>query len=87
MLETTKAIALSKIKYAEKDLIVKCFTENHGVVSFMVKNAFSKKSRSKLSYFQQLTLLEITFNYKNGKSLCFIKEIRDRSIGLYVCCI
>ena len=55
MIISTKAIVLSKLKYKDNDLIVKCYTESKGVVSFMVKNAFSsKKSKLKPAYFQPL---------------------------------
>ena len=58
MIISTKAIVLSKLKYKDNDLIVKCYTESKGVVSFMVKNAFSsKKSKLKPAYFQPLCML------------------------------
>ena len=39
MLVSTKAIVLSKLKYKEQDIIVKCYTQQLGVQSFLVKNA------------------------------------------------
>jgi DNA repair protein RecO (recombination protein O) len=77
MLVKTKAIVISSIKYQEKSLIVKCFTEVAGLKSYFVQNAFSnKKSHQKIGYFQPLTLLEIEANHKNKGALEYFKEIK-----------
>ncbi|ESU24002.1 DNA repair protein [Flavobacterium enshiense DK69] len=77
MLVKTKAIVLSAIKYQEKSLIVKCFTESDGLKSYFVPSAFSgKKSNQKIAYFQPLTILEIEANHKNKGTLEHFKEIR-----------
>ena len=57
MLSSTQAIVLSKIRYRDKDLIVKCYTRSSGVVSYLLKGVLSKNSKLKTSYFQQLSLL------------------------------
>ncbi|CAM3677144.1 DNA repair protein RecO [Flavobacterium saliperosum] len=77
MLVKTKAIVLSAIKYQEKSLIVKCFTQSDGLKSYFVPSAFSgKKSNQKIAYFQPLTILEIEANHKNKGTLEHFKEIR-----------
>lgn len=77
MLVKTKAIVLSALKFQEKSLIVKCFTESDGVKSYFVRDAFSsKKSASKMAYFQPLSLLEIEAVHKNKGSLEHFKEIK-----------
>jgi DNA repair protein RecO (recombination protein O) len=77
MLVKTKAIVFSALKYQEKSLIVKCYTQSDGLKSYFVPNAFSgKKSASKMAYFQPLTLLEIEANHKNKGTLEHFKEIR-----------
>lgn len=77
MLVKTKAIVISSLKYQEKSLIVKCFTQNSGLKSYFVQNAFSsKKSNQKIAYFQPLTILEIEANHKNKGTLEHFKEIR-----------
>jgi hypothetical protein len=48
------------LKYQEKSLIVKCFTQIDGLKSYFVPNAFSaKKSNQKIAYFQPFSILEI----------------------------
>ena len=77
MLVKTKAIVISSIKYQEKSLIVKCFTQSDGLKSYFVQSAFSsKKSNQKIAYFQPLTLLEIEANHKNKGTLEHFKEIK-----------
>lgn len=73
----TKAIVLSTIKYQEKSLIVKCFTESDGLKSYFIQSAFStRKSNQKIAYFQPLNLLEIEANHKNKGTLEHIKEVK-----------
>ncbi|MEC4004271.1 DNA repair protein RecO [Flavobacterium sp. SUN052] len=77
MLVKTKAIVISSLKYQEKSLIVKCFTESDGLKSYFVQSAFSnKKSSHKIAYFQPLTILEIEANHKNKGTLEHFKEIK-----------
>ena len=77
MLVKTKAIVISSIKYQEKSLIVKCFTEIDGLKSYFVQSAFSnKKSSQKIAYFQPLTILEIEAVHKNKGTLEHFKEIK-----------
>jgi DNA repair protein RecO (recombination protein O) len=77
MLVKTKAIVFSTLKYQEKSLIVKCFTQSDGLKSYFVRNAFAnKKSNQKIAYFQPLTILEIEANHKNQGKLEHFSEIR-----------
>ncbi|HEU0137940.1 MAG TPA: DNA repair protein RecO, partial [Flavobacterium sp.] len=73
----TKAIVLSALKYQEKSLIVKCFTESDGLKSYFVRDAFgSRKANQKIAYFQPLTILDIEATHKNKGTLEHFKEIR-----------
>ncbi|TDE06614.1 DNA repair protein RecO [Flavobacterium hiemivividum] len=73
----TKAIVLSSIKFQEKSLIVKCFTQSHGLKSYFVRDAFSgRKSNQKIAYFQPLSILEIEAVHKNKGTLENFKEIK-----------
>ncbi len=78
MLAKTKAIVLSTLKYNEKSLIVRCFTQNAGLRSYFVRDAFSKsKTAMKIAYFQPLAILEIVGTQKNKGTLENIKEVRN----------
>ena len=56
MLVKTKAIVISALKFQEKSLIVKCFTESDGMKSYFVRDAFSSFSM------KELYNINITFN-------------------------
>lgn len=77
MLVKTKAIVISSLRYQEKSLIVKCFTQSNGLKSYFIRDAFSgKKSAQKIAYFQPLSLLEIEAAHKNKGRLEYFKEIK-----------
>lgn len=77
MLVKTKAIVISSLRYQEKSLIVKCFTESDGLKSYYIRDAFtSKKSSQKVVYFRPLNLLAIEASHKNKGTLEYIKEVR-----------
>jgi DNA repair protein RecO (recombination protein O) len=77
MLINTKAIVISSLKYQEKNLIVKCYTQSSGIKSYFVRNAFAnKKSNQKIGYYQSLNILEIEANHKNKNTLEYINEVK-----------
>jgi DNA repair protein RecO (recombination protein O) len=77
MLSKNNSIVLSKLKYRDYDLIVKCYTQQRGVVSYILRGVLkSKKSQTKTVYFQVLSQLQIEENYKPNQSLHSIKEVK-----------
>lgn len=77
MLSKNNSVVLSKLKYKEYDLIVKCYTEQRGVVSYLLKGVLkSKKGLSKTVYYQALSQLQIEESYKPNQSLHYIKEVK-----------
>lgn len=77
MLVKTKAIVLSKIRYRDHDVIVKCYTKNRGIVSYLLRGVLkSKKSNSKIAYYQPLSQLEIEENYRANQSLHYITDVK-----------
>ena len=74
---TTKAIVLSSLKYGDSSLIVKCYTEEEGVKSYLVRGILkAKKGGLKVAYFQPLTQLTIVGNHNNKGTLNSIKEVQ-----------
>ena len=71
MIISSSAIVLSKLKYRDNDLIIKLFVKELGLTSFIVRGG-SKKNKS--NHFQQLSLLEIEFDFSTKKSLHYFKE-------------
>lgn len=73
----TKAIVISSLKFQEKSLIVKCFTQTNGIKSYFVNNAFTgKNNKQKVAFFQPLMQLEIEATHKNKGTLERFKEIK-----------
>lgn len=75
MSQHSRGIVLQQLRYGDSSLIVKVFTEEHGLVSFMVKGAFGKHSRFKPAFFQPLTLITLESRIKAGRDLQFMTEL------------
>lgn len=70
----SKGIVLRAIDYSETSAIVKIFTHNHGVRSFMVRGV--KGKRRKTGYLQPLSLIEIEYHLHERKDLSVAGNIR-----------
>lgn len=75
MLTKTEAIVLHYIKYGETKIIVDMFTRQHGRVSFAVALSRSPRGAMKKQYFQPLSLLSITFDYRIQQPLQKLSEV------------
>jgi len=74
---TTKAIILSSLKYGDTNLIVKCYTQEEGVKTYLIRGVLKpKKSGLKAAYFQPLTQLRIVANHNSKNTLNSIKELQ-----------
>jgi DNA repair protein RecO (recombination protein O) len=76
MLTKTEAIVLHAIKYSDSRIIVEMFTRETGRLSFMVPIAKTSHGRMKKQYFQPMTLLEVTFDYRQRSQLQYLKDVR-----------
>ncbi|WP_034060639.1 DNA repair protein RecO [Lacinutrix jangbogonensis] len=76
MLLSTNAIVLSKLKYRDYDLIIKCYTQKEGIVSYLLKGVLKSKKGSKTAYYQLLTQLQLITDFKPSRSLQYIKEVK-----------
>ena len=76
MLHKTRGIVLNYLKYGESSIIVKIFTEEFGVQSYIVNSVRSSKSKSKIALFQPLTLLDMVVYYREQANLHRIKEMK-----------
>jgi DNA repair protein RecO (recombination protein O) len=79
---TTQGIVFNSIKYRDNDLIVRIYTQDFGLLSFMVNGARKKKSKKKASYFQPLSILNLEISYSEKRELHSIKELHlERDIA------
>ena len=81
MVITTQAIVLSKLRYRDNDLIVTCYTQQYGVLSFLLRGVLkSKKGLTKTAYFQLLSQLQLVIVYNPNRSLHTIKEAKPQHV-------
>ena len=76
MLHTTKGIILHKIKYRETSLIVRIFTEELGLQSYIVNNVRTKDAYPTSALYQSFNLVDLVVYYREQKGLNRIKEIK-----------
>ena len=77
MQNSTKAIVLTAIKYGDSSLIVRCYTEQSGSKSYLLRGILKvKKGKLRPAYFQPLNQLEIVVNHSRRSELHTIKEAR-----------
>jgi len=75
MLHKTEGIILHTIKYAESSLIVKVYTSEFGLQSYMLSGIKGKKSKHKLALLQPLSLVDLIVSSSNKGALQRISEI------------
>lgn len=76
MLTKTKGVVLNYIKYTDSSVIASILTEKFGKASFIIQGIRGKRSVNKINILQALYLLELEINYKPGKNIQRIKEMK-----------
>jgi len=77
MLQKTRGIALSYIRYRETSIISRVYTEEFGLQSYIVNSVRTAKSKNnRIALFQPLTLLDMVVYYKNDRDLHRISEVK-----------
>ncbi len=74
MLIKTQAILLKKIKYGDSSLILKMYSREKGMQSFMMK---AMRKNKKLHYLQSLSAVNLLAFYKEKSNFLHIKEIEN----------
>lgn len=77
MLQKTRGIALSYIRYRETSIIARVYTEEFGLQSYLVNGVRSAKSKSnRIALFQPLTLLDMVVYNKPDRDLHRLSELK-----------
>ncbi|GGZ21653.1 hypothetical protein GCM10007049_13000 [Echinicola pacifica] len=76
MLKKTQGIVIHYIKYKETSIIVKIFTRDLGLKSYIVNGVRSSKARGKSALYQPLSLLDMVVYDKENASLNRISEAK-----------
>ena len=79
--DTIQGIVLQSIRYGDTSLIVKVFTRNYGMRSYMVKGAFNRNSKCRAALFQNLHLINyVEAGKPNKNSLGYMKDVQLTSV-------
>ena len=78
MLFKTRGIVLNFIKYRETSIVTRIYTEDFGLQSYIVNSVRggNRKSKSKISFFQPLTPLDLVVYHKKTAGLTRISELQ-----------
>lgn len=72
-----QGVVLQSIRYGDTSLIVKIYTRNFGLQSYMIKGAFSRTSKNRAAFFQPLNVIDFVVSGKNLRStLGYIKDVQ-----------
>ena len=81
MNDKTEGIVLQSLRYGDTSLIVKVFSRDFGLKSYMVKGAFSRGSKNRAALFQNLNLITYVEAGKHKTaSLGYLKEVQLASV-------
>ena len=75
MLHKTSGIILQTTNYSDSGFIAKIYTERFGVQSYIISGARSKRSKTKASLFQPMTIVELEVSNSVKSNLHRISEI------------
>lgn len=75
MLHKTSGIILQTTNYSDTSFIAKIYTEGFGLQSYIISGARSKKSKTKASLFQPMTIVELEVSNSTKSNLHRISEI------------
>lgn len=75
MLQKTQGVVLNSIKYSESSIITRIYTQELGLLSFLVHGVRKRKARIPASFFQPFTILNLDISYKPKSNLQNIKEV------------
>ena len=72
-----QGIVLQSIRYGDTSLIVRIFTRNYGLQSYMVKGAFNRGAKNRAAFFQNLNIIQfVEAGLKNKGSLKYLKDVQ-----------
>lgn len=77
MNDKVQGIVIQTVRYGDTSLIVKVFTRDFGMKSYMVKGAFSRSSKNRAAFFQPLSIINYVESGKpNGNALGYLKDVQ-----------
>ena len=72
-----QGIVLQSLRYGDSSLIVKVFTRNFGLRSYMVKGAFNRNAKSRVALFQNMNIINyVEAGRPKTTSLGYLKDVQ-----------
>ncbi|MBR1515094.1 MAG: DNA repair protein RecO [Bacteroidales bacterium] len=72
-----QGIVLQSIRYGDTSLIVRVYTRNYGLQSYMVKGAFNRGSKNRVALFQNMSLIHFVEASRPAKgTLKYLKDVQ-----------
>jgi len=75
MFSSTRGIVIHSIRYSETSQIVKIYTEEFGMLSFLMKGARRPKSSTRMALLIPMTLVQVMVNFREQKNIQSCREI------------
>lgn len=75
-LKKTRGLVISFLKYRETSIIVKIFTRDIGLKSYIVNSVRTKGAKGKMAFYQPLSLLDLVVYDKEGVGLNRVSEVK-----------
>lgn len=75
MSHQSRGIVIQHIRFGDSSLIVKVFSEKHGLLTFMVKGAFGRRTRFRPALFQPLNMIEFEATINPNKDFQYFAEV------------
>ncbi|MFO8128377.1 MAG: DNA repair protein RecO [Bacteroidales bacterium] len=74
MITNTRGIVFHLVKYGDTGAVIKVFTEDYGLLAFLVKGLHNKRSRIRSNLFGKLSLLNMSISFHPNKNLQHMRE-------------
>lgn len=84
MLTKTRGIVLRKLNYGETSLIVDIFTEEHGLMSYIIGGVRKPKSRTGSALLQLMAIVELVAYHSEKSQLHRIKEVQPAHVFQHI---
>jgi DNA repair protein RecO (recombination protein O) len=75
MLQHTSGIVFHSTRFSDTSAVVKIYTEEFGLMSFLIKGLYSKRSKLRSAMFGHLTLLDLVVERREHKTMHYIREL------------
>ncbi len=75
MLIKAEGIVIYKVKYSETSLVVHLLTKEMGVKAFMIKGIRSKNSKTSVTLFDYMNVLDVIASQHNASEILTVREV------------